>query len=173
VNDNNKSKLHSWKIKRRLNSENACYCSVLLSKNLILPVVLYGCEISSLTLRQEQRLRVFGNRVLRRIFGSKREEVAGGWRRLHNEELHNLYCSPNIIKAIKSRRMILVGHVVCMGNMSNAYKFFAGKPDGKRPLRRPRHRWENNIRMDFRETGLDSLWTGCIWLRKGTSGRLL
>jgi hypothetical protein len=103
-------------IKRRLNSDNACYHSVqnllsshLLSKNvkiriyktIILPVVLYGCETWSLTLREEQRLRVFGNRVLRRTFGLKRDEVIGGWTELYNEELHDLYSLPSIIRIIK------------------------------------------------------------------------
>jgi hypothetical protein len=116
-------------IKRRLNSGNACYHSVqslsssrLLSKNLkiriyetiILPMDLHGCETWSLTLREEYRLRVFENSVLR-IFGSKRHEVTGGWRKLHNEELHNLYGSLTIIRMIKSMRMRLAGHVSCMG----------------------------------------------------------
>jgi hypothetical protein len=107
-------------IKRRLNSGNACYHSVqnllpscLLSKNvkvkiyktIILPVVLYGCETWSLTVREEHRRRVFENRVLRRIFGPKWDEVMGGWRKLYIEELHNLYSSPNIIRIIKSRTM--------------------------------------------------------------------
>jgi hypothetical protein len=114
-------------IKKRLNSGNACYHSVqnlpssgLLSKNLkiriykmiILPVVLYGCETWSLTLREEHRLRVFENRVLQRIFGSERYEVKGEWRKLHNEELCDLYSSPSILRIIKSRRMIWAGHVV-------------------------------------------------------------
>jgi hypothetical protein len=114
-------------IKRKLNSGNACCHSVqnllssrLLSKNLktitiILPVVLYGCETWSLTLREEHRLRVFENRVLRRIFGPKRDEVTGEWRKLHNKELHDLYSSPSIIRIIKSRRMRLAGHVARMG----------------------------------------------------------
>jgi hypothetical protein len=108
-------------INMRLNLGNACYHSVqnilsstLLSKNIkirILPVDLYGCEIWSLTLREEHRLRVFENRVLRRIFGPKRNEVTGGWRKLHNEELYNLYSSPSIMRMIKSRRMRWTGHV--------------------------------------------------------------
>jgi hypothetical protein len=121
-------------IKSRLNSGNACYCSVqsllssrLLSRNLkvkiyktiIVPIVLYGCETWSLTLREERRLRMFENRVLRRIFGPKRDEIAGEWRRLHNGEIRNLYSSPDIIRQIKSRRMRWVQHVACVGEGSN------------------------------------------------------
>jgi hypothetical protein len=83
---------------------------------------------------------VFENRVLRKIFGPKRDEVIGGWRKLHNEELHNLYCSPSIITIIKSRKMRWEGHVARMGAKRNAYKIFVGKPEGKRPLGRPRRR---------------------------------
>jgi hypothetical protein len=89
--------------------------------------------------------------VLRRIFGSKRDEVTGGWRKLHNEELHNFYSSPSIIRMIKSRTMRWAGYVARMGE-----KTLVGKPEGKRPLGRPRRRWMNNIRMDLRETGWDS-----------------
>ena len=97
--------------------------SMLVSKNLkikiyrtiILPVVLYGCETWSLTLREESKLRVFENMVLRRIFGPRRDEVTGEWRKLHNEELNGLYSSPNIVRAIKSRRMRWAGHVARMG----------------------------------------------------------
>jgi hypothetical protein len=117
-------------IKSRLRSGNACYHSVqkllssrLLSKNLkikiyrtiILPIVFYGCETWSLTLREERKLRVFENMVLRRIFGPRRDEVTGEWRRLHTEELNDLYCSPNIVWVIKSRRMRWAGHVARMG----------------------------------------------------------
>jgi hypothetical protein len=101
--------------------------NIKIYKTIILPVVLYGCNAWSLTLREEHRLRVFENRVLRRIFGPKRDEVAGGWRRLHNEELHNLCPSRNIVKAIKSKRMRWVGHVVSMGGMRNGYSVLVGR----------------------------------------------
>jgi hypothetical protein len=123
--------------------------NIIIHKNIILLVVLYGCETWSLTLREEHRLGVFENRVLRRIFGPKRNEVAGEWRKLHNEELHDLYSSPSIIRIIKSRRMRWVGHVAQMGEKRNAYRLLMGKPDGRRPLGRPRRRWLDNIRMDL------------------------
>jgi hypothetical protein len=114
-------------------------CSSLLSRNvtvkiyktIILPVVLYGCETWSLTLREEHRLRVFQNRVLRRIFGPKRDEVTGEWRKLHNEELHNLYSSPDIIRQVKSRRRRWAGHVARMGEERKVYKVLVGKPEGE------------------------------------------
>ncbi|KAJ4448372.1 hypothetical protein ANN_10388 [Periplaneta americana] len=152
-------------IKLRINMGNACYYSVekllsssLLSKSLkvriyktvILPVVLYGCETWTLTLREEQRLRVFENKVLRKIFGAKRDEVTGEWRKLHNAELHALYTSPDIIRNIKSRRLRWAGHVARMGESRNAYRVLVGRPEGKRPLGRPRRRWEDNIKMDLR-----------------------
>jgi hypothetical protein len=87
--------------------------------------------------------------VLRRIFGLKRDDVIGGWRKLHNEELHNLFCSPSIIRIIKSRRMRLAVHVTCIGEKRNAYRILVGMREGKRPLGRPRRRWEDNIRMDL------------------------
>jgi hypothetical protein len=124
-------------------------------------VVLYGCETWSLTLREEHRLRVFENRVQRRIFGPKGDEVIGGWRKLHNEELHNLYCSPSIIRINKGKkRTRWAGHVARMGAKRNAYRILVGKQEGKTLLERPRRRWEdNNIRMDLRETG----WGGMDW----------
>jgi hypothetical protein len=122
-------------------------------KTIILPVVLYGCETWSLTLNEERRLRVFENRVLRRIFGPKGEEVAGGWRWPHNDVLHNLYASPNIVRVIKSRRTRWAGHVARIGEMTNGHNTLDGKPEGKRPFRRPRHRWEYNIRMDLTGIG--------------------
>jgi hypothetical protein len=108
----------------------------------------------SLTLREEHKLRVFENRVLRRIFGSKRDEVTGGWRKLHNEELHGLYSSPSIIRVIKARRMRWAGYVARMGEVKGAYNILVGRPEGRRPLGRPRRRWEDNIKMDLREIGL-------------------
>jgi hypothetical protein len=123
-----------------------------------LAVVLYGCETWSLTLREEHRLREFENRVLRRIFGPKRDEVTGDWRKLHNEELHNLYSSSNIIRMIKSRRMRWAEHVARMGETRNAYRILVGKPLG--PLGRPRHRCVDNIKIDLREIG----WHDMDWI---------
>jgi hypothetical protein len=94
---------------------------------------------------------VFENRVLRRIFGPKRDEVTGEWRTLHNKKLHDLYSSPSIIRILKSRRMRCVGHVERMGEKRNAYRLLVGKPEGKSPLGRPRRRWVDNIRMDLGE----------------------
>jgi hypothetical protein len=91
------------------------------------------------------------NRALRRIFGPKRDEVARGWRTLHNEKLRNLYASPVIIRVNKSRKMRWAGHVMQMREMRNVYNIFVGKPEGKRLLGRPRRRWEDNIRMNLRE----------------------
>jgi hypothetical protein len=95
---------------------------------------------------------VFENSVLRRIFGPKRDGVTGGWRKLHNDELRNFYCSPSIIRMVKSKRMRWTGHVARMGAKRNAYTILVGKPEGKRPLGRPRRWWVNNIKMDLRET---------------------
>jgi hypothetical protein len=124
-------------------------------------VVLYGCETWPLTLREEHRLRLFKNRVLRRIFGPKRDEVTGDWRKLHNEEIRNLYSSPSIIRIIKSRTIRLTGHVARMGEKRNAYILLVGKPEGKRPLGRRRRRWMDNIRMDLQEVGWGKVdWNG-------------
>jgi hypothetical protein len=97
---------------------------IKIYKTTILSVILYGCETLSLSLRDERSLRVFENMVLRRTFGPERDEVTGGWKKLHNEELHGLYSSPNIIRMIKSRRMRWAGHVARMGKMGNALKLF-------------------------------------------------
>jgi hypothetical protein len=98
--------------------------------------------------------------VLRRIFGSKRDKVTEEWRKLHNEELHDLCSSPSIIRIMKLQRMIWAGHVARMGEKRNAYRFLVLKPEGKRPLGRPRHRWVDNIRMDLLEVG----WGDVDWI---------
>ena len=159
ANDNRKE------IKRTINMGNSCYYSLekilsshLLSKKLkvktnetiILAVVLYGCETWSLTLREEHRLRVFENKALRKIFGVKKDDITGEWRMLHNAELHALYSTTNIIRNPKSRRLRWAGHVARMDQFRNAYRVLVGKPASKRPLGRPRRRWEDNINMDLR-----------------------
>jgi hypothetical protein len=116
--------------------------------------VLYGCETWSLTFKEEHRLRVFESRVLRRIFGPERE-VDGSWRKLHNDELHDLYSSPNIVRVIKSRRLRWAGRVARMGEGRGVYSVLVGRPEGKRPLGRPRRGLEDNIKMDLREIGID------------------
>ena len=122
-----------------------------------------GCETWSLTLREECRLRVFENRVLRKIFGPNRDEVTREWRNLHNEGLNDLYSSPNILRVIKSRRMRWAGHVACMWERRGIYRVLVGKPEGKRPLGRPRRRWEDNIKIDLQEVECGSMdWTELI-----------
>jgi hypothetical protein len=163
----NQNSIHE-EIKSTLKSGNACYHSVqnllssrLLSKNtknrvyrtIILPVVLCGCETWSLTLREEQSLRVFENRVLKRIFGPKRDKMTGDWRRLHNRELNDLYSSPHIVRVIKSRRMRWAGHVALTGEDRGAHRILVGRPERRRPLGRPRRTWEDNIKMDIEEVG--------------------
>jgi hypothetical protein len=108
-------------------------------------------------LKEEHRLGVFENRVLRRIYGPNMEED-GSWRKLHNDELHSLYSSPNIVRVIKSRRMRWAGHVARMGEGRSVYMVLVGRTEGKRPLGRPRRRWEDNIKFG--------------WLRIGSSGGL-
>ena len=126
-------------------------------RTIILPVVLYGCETWSLTLREEHRLRVFENRALRGIFGPKRDGVTGEWRKLHNEELNDLYSSPNIVRVIKPGRMWWTGHVTRVGKRRGLYRVLLGKRVGKRPRRRPRRRREDNIKMDLQEMGCGSM----------------
>ena len=124
---------------------------MMIYRTTILPLVLYGCETWSLTLREECRLRVFENKVLRRVFGPKRDDVTGEWRKLHNEELNDLYSLPSIVRVVKSRRMRWAGHVARMGEDRGVQRVLVGKPKGKRPLGRPRRRWEDNIKMDLQE----------------------
>ena len=119
-------------------------------------------------MREERRPMVFENVVLRRIFDRKRDEVTGEWRNLHNGELNDLYCSPNI-RVIKSRRRSWAGHVEIMGATRDVYRILVGKPEGKRQLGRPRCRWEDNIKMDLQEVGCRT-WTELIWLRIGAGG---
>jgi hypothetical protein len=138
---------------------------------VIFSVVLYGCETWSFTLEEKHRLRVFENRVLRRIFGPKREED-GSWRKMHNDELHSLYSSPNIVMMIKSRRMRWAGHVARMEEGRGVYRVLVGRSEGKRPQRKPRGRWEDNIKMDLRKIGIDG-GTGFSWLRIWSSGGFL
>jgi hypothetical protein len=127
---------------------------IKIYKTVILPVVLYGCETWPLTLREEYRLRGFENRVLRKIFGPKKEED-GSWRKWHNYKLHHLYFPPTIVRMIKSRRLRWVGHVARPGEGRGVYRVLVGKTEGKRPLGRPRHRWEDNIKLNLREIGID------------------
>jgi hypothetical protein len=134
---------------------------------------LYGRETWSVTLREEHRLRVFENRVLRGIFGPERDEVTGEWRKWHSGELHNLYSSPDIIRQIKSKSMRWAGHVARMEEGRNVYRVLVGKPEGKRPLERPRRNWEDGIKMDLREFGWGGVWSGFTRLRIGTGGGLL
>jgi hypothetical protein len=132
-------------------------------KTILLPVIMYGCGAWSLTLREEHRLSMFENRVLKRIFGTKKEEVlgGGGGRRMHIEELLNLYTSPNIIQVIKLRRVGWTRNAACIGKMRNAYKILVGKHEGKKSLRSQGNRWGDNIRMDHREIG----WEVVDWIK--------
>ena len=119
--------------------------------------------VPQFALREELRLRVFGNRVLSRIFGPKRDEVIREWRKLHNEELNDLYLSPNIVGVIRSRRMRWAGNVARMGEGRGVYRFLVGKPEGKRKLGRLWRRWEVNIKMDLQEVGCG----GMEWIELG------
>jgi hypothetical protein len=119
-----------------------------------------GIHTWSLTLKEERILRVFENRVLRRIFGPKRDEVTGERRKLHNKELRDVYSSPSIVRIIKSRRMKWAGHVARMGEKRNSCRLLVGKPEGKRPLGRPRRRWVDYIKIDLGEVG----WGDVDWI---------
>jgi len=121
---------------------------------------------------EERRLKVFENRVLRRIFGPKRDEVTGEWRKLHSVVLNDVDSSPNIVWVIKSRRMRWAEHVMRMWKRSGIYRVLVRKPEGKRPVVRPRPCWEDNIKIDLQEVGC-GVWTGSSWLRIGTGGEHL
>jgi cell division protein FtsL len=136
-----------WLLKQDTLEENKTLFLLLI---IILPVVLCVCVTWSLTWREERTLREFENRMLRRIFGPKRDEVTGEWRELHYEEFNDLYWSSNIVQMIKSRTR-LAEHVDSKGERRNLYRVLVRKPDGKRPLGRPRRKWEDNIKMDLHE----------------------
>jgi hypothetical protein len=112
-----------------------------------------GFNTWSLALRKERRLRVFENRMLRRVFGPKRDDVIGEWRKLHKKELNDLYSTQNTIRVFKPRRMRWTRHVVCTGERGGVYRVLVGKPEGKRLLGRPRRRLEDNIKMDLQKVG--------------------
>jgi hypothetical protein len=136
-----------------------CKVKISLYKTIILPFVLYGCETWSLTLREEHRLREFENRVLRRVFGPKRDEVTGEWRKLQNEDLH-IYTSPQmLLRQIKSRPMRWAGHLACMGE--ECVQGFDGKPRKKETIWKTKRRWEDGIRIDLREIG----WGSIDWIQ--------
>jgi hypothetical protein len=130
------------------------------------PVVLYECETWSLILKEERRLRVFENMMLRRIFGLGRDEVTGEWTKRHAGGLNDLYSSSNILRVIKLRRMRLLGHVARMGERRGVYRVLVGKPEGKRSLGRLKRRWENNIKMDLQEVRFG----GVDWIELAQDG---
>jgi hypothetical protein len=178
----NQNDIHD-EIKIILNSGNACYYSVQnlhisyqknlkikIYKTVVLLVVLYGCETWSLILREEHRLRVFENRVLRRIFGPKREEDRS-WRKLHNDELRGPYSSLTIVRMIKSR-MRWAGHAARIQEGRGVYRVLIDRPKGKRPLGRTRHRWKDNNKLVFRKIGI-SRTNRFRWLRIRSGGGLL
>ena len=138
-------------------------------RTILLPVVLYGCETWSLTLREEHRLRVFENRVLRRIFGPKRDGVTGEWRKLHNEELNDPYCSTNIVRVTKSRRMRWAGHVARMGERRGVYRDWWGKLRERDHLGDPGVDGRIILRCIFRKWYV-RVWTGSSWHRTGRVG---
>ena len=166
-------------INSRLKSGNACYHSVqnilassLLSRNIkikiyrtvILSVVLYGCGTWKLILKEGRRLRVYENRMLRRMFGPKRDEATGEWRKLHNEELNDLNSSLTIVRVIKSRRRKWAGHVARMGERRVVYSVLEGKPEVKRPLGRdPGLDGRIILKWIFRKWDVGA-WSGSSWL---------
>jgi len=126
------------------------YLKIKIYRSTILPVVLYGCETRSVIFREVRRLRVLENTVFWRIFWPKRDEVTRQWRKLYNE-LNDLHSSPNIVRVIKSRKIGWAEHVARMGERRAVYEVFVSKPEGKRPLEKPRSRWEDNIKMDLQK----------------------
>jgi hypothetical protein len=142
---------------------------IKIYRTIILPLVFCGCETWSLTLRKERRQRVSEKRVLRRLFGPRRDDVIGECRKLHTKELNDLYSLPNIVRVVKSRRMRWTGHVARIGEGRGVHRFLVGKPEGKRPLGRPRHKWEDNSKMHPQEME-GCFGTGWSWLRIGTGG---
>jgi hypothetical protein len=145
---------------------------VKIYRTIILPVVFCGCETCSITLREEHSLRVFENRVLRRIFGPRRDELMEEWRKLHSGELPNLYLFPNVIRQIKSRKMSWVGYVARMGEERKLYKVFVGNLEGKTPFGRLRYRWEDGLEWILQGL-VGRMWSGVTWLSVGTGSRLL
>jgi hypothetical protein len=145
------------------------YIYIYIYITTILPVFLYGWETWSLTLREERRPRGFENREWRRVFGPKRDEVTEEWRKLHSEKLSDLYCLPSIVRVVKSRRMRWAGHLAHMGEGRDVHRFLFGKPEGKRPLRRPRRSWKYNLKCIFRKWDV-GIWTGSIRFRIGAGG---
>ena len=127
---------------------------------------MYGCETWALTKCEENRFRVFENKVLRKIYGPKRDEVTGEWRKLHNDELHVLYGSPSINRVMKARKLRWAGHVARMGDERTAGRVLKGHPTSTRPLGRPRNRWEKNLKDDLEELGYES----ASWIRTRRSG---
>jgi hypothetical protein len=136
---------------------------------IILPLVLYGCKTWSITLRDERALRVFENRVVRRMFGPKRDKVTGQWRKLHNEELSDLYSSPNIVRVITSRRMRRVGYVTCMGKEEAYTGFWWENVKERDQLGDPGADVKIILRWMFKKCDAGT-WTGSIWLGTGTGG---
>jgi hypothetical protein len=143
-----------------------------MCKTIILPFVLYGCETWSVTLREEHKLRVFENRVLRGIFGPKRDEAAGEWRKLHSGELYNLYSSPDIVRQIRSRRMRWEGHVVRMGEGRNLYRVLVGKTEEKSHLEDRRVYGRMGLKSFLPKWAGEGVWSEFTWHRIGTGGIL-
>jgi hypothetical protein len=134
----------------------------------VLPRVLYGREVWSLTLRKKHKLKVFENRMLRNIFGPYRDEVRREWRRVHNEEFYALYASPNIIGVIKSRKKTWAGHVARLWYKRGSYRVLVGRPDSKRPLGKRKRRWDDIIKLDLQDVG----WGGMDWIAVAQDGQV-